>query len=146
MAVIHTKTIERELQDILTNGSAKEFNILMNACIEILRNLTENGMEIDIPYSVDNKNDIINLMNDYEFVNAFFIRDLIFTYENEVDYLEWFTIKNGVAVFYKDDEFNRFIEDNIPNIAHEILVNPFNGVFKQLYNMIVVPMVLNKYE
>lgn len=144
MAVIHTKTIERELQDILTNGSVKEVNILMSACIEILKELAEQGIDVDIPYSVNNKNDIISLMNEYEFINAFFIRDLIVSYENEYNYVEWFTIKDKNAVFYKYDEINNLIEDNILNIAHKILINPFNGVFKQLYNMIVVPMVLNE--
>lgn len=144
MAIIDVKVIESELKDILNNGSVKEQNILMSACTEILRNLTENGVEVNIPYSVNNKNDIISLMYEYEFVNAFFIRDLIHNYEDVMEFTEWFTIKEKVAVFYNFDEIGKIIEDNILNIAHEILIKPFNGVFKQLYNMIVVPMVLNQ--
>ena len=142
MCVIRLENIVQDLKYILENGSAKEQNVLYSAYVEIRRFLAEEGVEKYYLYSVNSKDDIISLMNDYQQVNAFFIRDLIAEYENEIEYSEYFEMRGGLYSFVTRNEMANLIKDNLTQIAVNILTKPFEGVYKQLYNMIVVPMVL----
>ena len=144
MCVIRLENIVQDLKYILENGSAKEQNVLYSAYVEIRRFLAEEGVEKYYLYSVNNKDDIISLMNDYQKVNAFFIRDLVAEYENEIEYSEYFEMRGGLYNFVTRNEMVNLIKDNLTQIAVNILTKPFEGVYKQLYNMIVLPMVLNQ--
>lgn len=144
MCVIRLENIVQDLKYILENGSAKEKKALYSAYVEIRNYLVEEGIEKYYLYSVNDKKDIISLMNDYAQVNAFFIRDLVAEYENKEEYCEYFEMRGGLYDFITDNGFKNLVKDNLTQIAVNILTKPFEGVYKELYNMIVVPMVLNQ--
>jgi hypothetical protein len=144
MCVIRIEFIQDDLKDILDNGSGIARSALYCAYIEVLKTLVENGADVNIPYNIYSKEDMIELLKDYDKMTAFCIRDLVAEYENNETFSEWFVMNGGTYEFYTIEEFGKEVNKYIPSIANEILIRPFEGAFKQLYNMIVVPMVLNQ--
>jgi hypothetical protein len=144
MCVIRKDFIEQDLRNILSGCAIKERKVLYAAYKDIIVKLAEEVDGVRIPYSVYSKEDMLELLKDYDKLNAFAIRDLVADYENNETHSEYFYMVGDSYEFYSMEEWEKEVEQFIPSIAFEILIRPFDGVFKQLYNMIVVPMVLNQ--